>query len=102
MGMTMAEKVLARASGRDVVKPGDYLTAHIDLLLINDRGFLDTYEAMLRSGLTKVLDPDRIVVVIDHSVPAPSVKGAEAHQKIRAYVNSLKLKKFYAVGEGIE
>jgi len=102
MGMTMAEKALARASGRKVVTPGEYLTAPIDLLLINDRGFLDTYEAMLRSGLTKVWDPDRIVVVIDHSVPAPSVKGAEEHQKIRSYVQSLKIKYFYDVAEGIE
>ena len=102
MGMTMAEKILARASGRKVVTPGEYLTAPIDLLLINDRGFPETYEAMLQSGLTKVWDPDRIVVVIDHSVPAPSVKGAEEHQKIRSYVQSLKIKNFYDVAEGIE
>jgi 3-isopropylmalate/(R)-2-methylmalate dehydratase large subunit len=102
MGMTMAEKVLARASGRKVVTPGEYLTAPIDLLLINDRGFLETYEAMLQSGLTKVWDPDRIVVVIDHSVPAPSVNGAEEHQKIRSYVQSLMIKNFYDVAEGIE
>jgi 3-isopropylmalate/(R)-2-methylmalate dehydratase large subunit len=102
MGMTMAEKVLARASGRKAVTPGEYLTVPIDLLLINDRGFLDTYEAMLRSGITRVWDPDRIVVVIDHSVPAAGVKEAEEHQKIRDYVQSLKIKNFYDVGEGIE
>src|SRR3990170_5014284 len=102
MGMTMAEKVLARASGKNMVNPGEYLTAIIDLLLINDRGFLDTYEAMLRSGLTKVWDPDKIVVVIDHSVPAPGVRDAEDHQKIRNYVESLEIKNFYDVGVGIE
>jgi len=98
----MAEKVLARASGKNSVNPGQYMTARIDLLMINDRGFLDTYEAMLRSGLTKVWDPDKIVVVIDHSVPAAGVKDAEDHQKIRNYVRSLKIKNFYDVGEGIE
>ena len=102
MGMTMAEKAFTRASGRKVVTPGEYLTAPIDLLLINDRGFLDTYEALLQGGLMKVWDPDRIVVVIDHSVPAPSVAGAEEHQKIRNYVQSLKIKHFYDVAEGIE
>jgi 3-isopropylmalate/(R)-2-methylmalate dehydratase large subunit len=102
MGMTMAEKVLARASGRKVVTPGEYLTAGIDLLLINDQGFPDTYETLLRNGFTQAWAPDRVVVVIDHCVPAPTVQKAEEQQKIRDAVQSLKIKNLYDVGEGVE
>ena len=102
MGMTMAEKVLARASGRNVVRPGDYVTARIDLLMANDLGFPKIYDAITRRGVTKVWDEDKVVVVMDHSVPSPSVKGAEDHMKIRAAVRALKIKNFYEVGAGIE
>jgi 3-isopropylmalate/(R)-2-methylmalate dehydratase large subunit len=98
----MAEKVLARASGRNVVRPGDYVTARIDLLMANDLGFPKIYDAITRRGVTKVWDEDKVVVVMDHSVPPPSVKGAEDHMKIRAAVRALKIKNFYEVGAGIE
>jgi len=102
MGMTMAEKVLARASGRSVVRPGDYVTARIDLLMANDLGFPKIYDAITRRGITKVWDEAKVVVVMDHSVPAPSVKGAEDHTKIREAVRALRIKNFYEVGAGIE
>ena len=102
MGMTMAEKVLARASGRSVVRPGDYVTARIDLLMANDLGFPKIYDAITRRGITKVWDEAKVVVVMDHSVPAPSVKGAEDHMKIREAVRALRIKNFYEVGAGIE
>ena len=102
MGMTMAEKVLARASGRSVVRPGDYVTARIDLLMANDLGFPKIYDAITRRGITKVWDEAKVVVVMDHSVPAPSVKGAEDHTKIREAVRALRIKIFYEVGAGIE
>ena len=102
MGMTMAEKVLARASGRNVVRPGDYVTARIDLLMANDLGFPKIYDAITRRGVTKVWDEEKVVVVMDHSVPSPSVKGAEDHVKIRKAVRALKIKNFYEVGAGIE
>jgi 3-isopropylmalate/(R)-2-methylmalate dehydratase large subunit len=102
MGMTMAEKVLARASGKSGVRPGDYVTARIDLLMANDLGFPKIYDAITRKGITKVWDEEKVVVVMDHSVPAASVKGAEDHQKIRDAVRTLKIKNFYDVGAGIE
>jgi 3-isopropylmalate/(R)-2-methylmalate dehydratase large subunit len=74
MGMTMAEKVLARASGRDMVKPGEFVMAEIDILMAHDYTFNPAFEAMNQRGWTKVWDPERIIPVIDHNVPAPNIK----------------------------
>jgi len=101
MGMTMAEKVLSRTSGKDSVIPGEFVTANIDLLMGTDRAFYKGYEIMVQSGYDKVWNPDKIVVVIDHGVPAPNVARAEVHRKLREYVRAQNIKNFYDVGVGI-
>ena len=101
MGMTMAEKVLARASGRSLVHPGEYITAKIDILMSHDGGFFTAYELMIENGYQKVWDPHKIVVVIDHGVPAPNIRQADNHRKIREYVQAQDIKNFYDAGVGI-
>jgi 3-isopropylmalate/(R)-2-methylmalate dehydratase large subunit len=101
MGLTMSEKVLAKASGRTSVHPGEFVTASIDLLMGHDYSFYAGYEAMVQSGHDKVWDPDKIVVVIDHYVPAHDIERAELHQKMRKYVKAQGIRNFYDLGEGI-
>jgi homoaconitase/3-isopropylmalate dehydratase large subunit len=55
MGMTMAEKVLARASARQRVSPGDFVTAHVDLVMSNDAQFPGSYQALADIGLASVV-----------------------------------------------
>jgi len=100
MGMTMAEKILARASGRDLVHPGEFVTANVDMLMAHDHSFYPAYEKMVEKFNGKVWDRDKIVVVIDHYVPAPHIASADVHRKMRAAVTSLGIKYFYD-GEGI-
>ena len=102
MGMTMAEKVLARASARRRVSPGDFVTAHIDLVMSNDAQFPGSYKSLADIGLQRVFDPERIVVVIDHWVPATSPAIAEMHKLMRQQVKQLGIRHFYDVGVGIE
>jgi len=102
MGMTMAEKVLARASARQRVSPGDFVTAHVDLVMSNDAQFPGSYQALADIGLARVFDPEKIVVVIDHWVPATSPAIAEMHKLMRAQVKELGIRHFYDVGVGIE
>lgn len=102
MGMTMAEKVLARASGRPRVSPGEFVTANVDLIMSNDAQFPGSYKALADIGLTRVFDPDKIVVVVDHWVPATTAAVAETHRFIRQYVQELRIRHFYDVGVGIE
>jgi len=101
MGMTMAQKILARASGREAVRPGEFVTAQIDILMGPEWSFLAGYESLMQTGYKKVWDPAKVVVVIDHAVPAPNIYSAEAHRKIRGYVRAEGIKNFYDAGVGI-
>jgi len=100
MGMTMAEKILARASGRDVVSPGEYVTARIDLAMAHE-SVAPVYLNLLQAGLSKVWDPDRIVVLLDHYVPACTERSAEIHKLVRKAVKDLKIKNYYGERAGI-
>jgi len=86
MGMTIGEKILAKASGKDVVKPGDIITAKVDLCMSNDGTThlnIDIFEKQLKAE--KVFDPEKVVFVIDHNVPSESAKTAEVHKKMRLF-----------------
>ena len=101
MGMTMAERVLAKASGRDQVTAGEFVVAKIDLALLHDI-FAAQVFAMLRDvGVDEVFAPDQTVVVVDHLVPAPTAEAATVHKQIRDDVARLGIAAFYDAGEGI-
>lgn len=95
MGMTMAEKVLARASGQAHVQPGDLVVCNVDRAVLLDlqftahRGFMQ---------VMRVYDPDRIAIVLDHSVPAPTVGDAENMIRARAFAKKFGLKHLFDVG----
>ena len=101
MGRTLAEKILARASGRDAVEPGEFVVAGIDLAMVHDIFAVDVFHHLEEAGVERVFDPERIVVVLDHLVPAPSEAAAEAHRRIRAYVERFEIGSFYDAGTGI-
>ena len=67
MGMTIIESILARASGKSTVKPGDLVVVDVDTVVMLDTSFFAT----LRKEIVKVHDPERIAVIYDHLVPAP-------------------------------
>ncbi|MGA3085991.1 MAG: 3-isopropylmalate dehydratase large subunit [Thermodesulfobacteriota bacterium] len=101
MGMTMAEKILARASKREEVSPNEFVTADLDLIMGHDLSFWVAYQAMTDTGFNQVWDPEKIVVIIDHFVPAMNVRAATAHQQTREWVKEQNIKKFYDCGVGI-
>ena len=82
MGMTMAEKVLTRASGLDSVEAGQYVTAIIDRIMTHE-GFAGCAMTLKRMGVTELFDPDRVVIIIDHYFPAPTERTAQMHKLIR-------------------
>jgi len=101
MGMTQAERILARASGRDSVAAGEFVIADIDLALLHDIFAAQVFDTLSDVGVGGVFDPDRTVVVIDHLVPAPSAEAAAIHQRIRTHVSRLGINAFYDSGTGI-
>jgi 3-isopropylmalate/(R)-2-methylmalate dehydratase large subunit len=98
--MTTAERLLARASGRDRVKPGEYVTAEISKFMCHE-GLAAVYFNLSSAGIKKIWDPDRVIVVLDHWVPAPTVRAATVHQLVRTAVEQYGIKHFYKERGGI-
>ena len=93
MGMTMIEKVLARKAGLPQVAPGDVVTVEVDMCVLIDLQF-----ATLWMQPSRIHDPDKVAVVMDHAVPAPSLKDAEGGPRARKFVADFGIKRFYDVG----
>ncbi|MBS7615456.1 3-isopropylmalate dehydratase large subunit, partial [Candidatus Bathyarchaeota archaeon] len=98
--MNIAEKILAFASGRDEVKPGEIVDAKVDVAMINEITGPLAIQAFKEIGTLSVWDRNRIVMVLDHQVPADSVKSAELHKIMRAFAKEQKIPFFYDVGYG--
>ena len=101
MGMTLAEKALALASGRESVRAGEFVVADIDLALLHDIFAAQVFETLDSVDVQKIFDPDKTVVVVDHLVPAPTATAAGLHTQIREDVARFGIDAFYDAGEGI-
>jgi homoaconitate hydratase family protein len=99
-GKTAAEKILARASGQPEVNAGEIVEATPDVAMSHENTFL-VNKAFSEFGLSRPLNPDRIVVVLDHRTPANTAETASVHARIRALVGEYGIKRFYDAGEGI-
>jgi 3-isopropylmalate/(R)-2-methylmalate dehydratase large subunit len=93
MGMTMAEKVLARTSGRQTVTAGEYVTAKLDRMMTHE-GFVACAMTLQGMEINKIDDPDKVVVLFDHYFPAPMSKYADFHKFGRTAVKALGIKNY--------
>lgn len=94
MGMTIVEKIFAAHSGKDKVAPGDLVVVDVDVSVMLDSSFHRNH----RRQILKMDDPDKVVVVFDHMVPAPDALSAEAQVNGRAFVKEFGIKRFHDVG----
>lgn len=101
MGMTFAEKVLARASGNEKVVSGQVVTASPMHLLTHDN--TSAIIGKIRGELAEygLVSRDLCVIVLDHVVPAATEKNADGHGKVREFVKKYGVKHFFDVGEGV-
>lgn len=70
MGQTMVEKILARNMGVLAVKPGDIVTVNVDRVMLDDIMIPFIVDKFHEMGFKKVWDPDKVVLIYDHLVPA--------------------------------
>ncbi|MCQ2474016.1 MAG: 3-isopropylmalate dehydratase large subunit [Saccharofermentans sp.] len=99
MGMTIAEKIIARAAGKETVKAGDIHTVTLDLLMSNDGTShltVDKYNALKNP---RIADVNKLVWIVDHNLPCDSVKTAASHKKMRDFAIEKGIR-FYE-GEGV-
>lgn len=93
--MRLIEKILARAGGVTQARPGDILTCQVDLAMLHDSGGPRRVDPKLREIGAPIFDPDKVVVVSDHYVPAVDQDSARILQFTRAWVAERGIKHFY-------
>ncbi len=96
-GATLAEKVLARVSGHAVVEPGQIVEGRVDLAMMHEQG-AQTVGPFHEMEAKRVWDPDRVVIAIDHWVPASTEGAAVLHRILRKFAQEQHLPHFYDVG----
>lgn len=101
MGMTIVEKILAKATGQKTVKAGDVIEPEVDLAMSHENAalvinqFMEVYKD---TGLdARVWDPSKIAIIFDHRVPAESSKTATNQKKIRGFVSEQGITKFHDI-----
>lgn len=97
--MNITEKILAKASGKQIVHPGEIVEANVDMVMVHDLTGPLAVEAFKKIGNPKVWDNKKVVVILDHQVPAESVKAAELHKTMRQFAKDQNVQ-FYDVGRG--
>ncbi len=97
-GMTITEKIMARASRRDRVAPGELLWADIHTVMTMDYLGKSTFEAFASLGVPEVFRRDRVICVSDHLVPPPTAHFATMLNEWRALVKQHRIEHFYDLG----
>lgn len=99
MGKTFVEKVFSNKSGKDV-KAGSIVSVEPDYVMSHDNAaaISGTFKKI---GVEKVKYPERVVIILDHEIPAPKESSAINHKEIREFVEEQKIPNFYDINNGI-
>lgn len=103
MGMTMTQKILARAADVERCRAGELLMCKLDLVLGNDITAPVAINEFHRMGAVKVFDPAKIALIPDHFVPNKDIKAATLAKQMREFARAQHIVHYYEVGRvGIE
>ena len=95
MDQTIAQKIIAHAAGRDTVSPGEIVTCAVDLAMIHDSGGPRRVQPILEKLGVGVWDPEKIVLISDHYVPAVDAESAGILDVTRKFAVEQDLPHFY-------
>ncbi len=98
----MTEKILARASHQPTVTPGEIVEIDVDLVMTNDITAPISIAEFKKTGLERVFDPQKVVFVPDHFVPAKDIKAAEQAKVMREFAREQGTLYFEIGRAGIE
>ena len=101
-GMTLTEKLLAHASGRDGVRPGDFVTAKLDVVLANDITAPIAIRQFRKLGAKSVFDRAKIALVADHYTPNKDIAAAKQTKEMRDFAREQEIVHYYETQAGIE
>jgi len=97
--MSLAEKILAAHTDRKKVSPGEFVNARVDVILANDITAPIAIKEFQKTGLSRVFDPKKIVMVLDHFMPNRDIASAEMGKMVREFCGEQKAV-FFEVGKG--
>ena len=100
MAHTLAQKLIARAAGKTAVTPGEIVTCKVDLAMMHDSGGPRRVKPMLEKLGAKVWDPDKVVLITDHYLPANDEDSRKIIRIARDWAGEAGIKNFHD-GEGI-
>jgi 3-isopropylmalate/(R)-2-methylmalate dehydratase large subunit len=103
--MNITEKIIARASNKNTVSPGDVVFADVDKLMVHDvsgPGVIKVFEEWSKKGIQieDVWDPDKIWISEDHFVPSADRISAENITKLTNWAKKFGIKKHFKYGLG--
>jgi 3-isopropylmalate/(R)-2-methylmalate dehydratase large subunit len=98
MGMTITEKILAKAAGKEKVRSGELIDAQLDVVLFIDVTGPAAIKMLQERGIDKVFDREKIVVTPDHFQPAKDIQSAELHKRLDDWAKRHKIKHYYKIG----
>ena len=98
MGKTLAEMILSKASGKDC-SANDIVVVDVNVAMAHDSTAPLAIEEMYKMK-NQVFNPDKIIIVLDHVAPSPTVIMSNVHKGLREFVRKTNVH-FYDVGEGI-
>jgi len=99
MGKTFAEKLMSQKAGKDV-SAGAIVSVEPDYVMSHDNAaaIANTFKKI---GVEKVKYPERVVIILDHEIPAPKESSATNHKEIREFVKKQGIPHFYDINNGI-
>ena len=98
MSMTITEKILAGAEGKEKIEPGEIVNANIGVIMCHDVTTPPAISMLEERGIDKVFDREKIVVTPDHFQPAKDIKSAELHKRLDEWARRHKIKYYYKLG----
>lgn len=99
MGKTFAEKLMSQKAGKDV-SAGEIVSVEPDYVMSHDNAaaISNTFKKI---RVEKVKYPGRVVIILDHEVPAPKESSATNHKEIRKFVKEQGIPNFFDINNGI-
>jgi 3-isopropylmalate/(R)-2-methylmalate dehydratase large subunit len=99
MGQTITEKILSRVLGRSV-SAGEIVHPVPELMTVHDWYVVNFDKVLQEFGVTKLFDPDRVLISTDHEPVAVTPQSSERQKRVREIVAKYGIKHFYDVGRG--
>jgi 3-isopropylmalate/(R)-2-methylmalate dehydratase large subunit len=100
MGMTAAEKILARASGAAATRAGDIVYPNVDFAMIHDGVVMGAKQELDELGIDRLFDPERVLMVTDHDVVYLNDRAVARGAFNRKAAKAWGVKHFYDAGRG--